>query len=65
MIGLFTPVNNTYWFELRNIEQIEKGYIIYPIAIEPYIWNVDEFPIFKCLKDCNKLEYKKQFKQYF
>jgi len=64
MIAVFKPVNNWYWFDLREfkLRQSWKPSIYKWLKIEDYAWIIDELPIFKPKSKCKSIvEYWEQF----
>jgi hypothetical protein len=63
MIWIFKPVNNNYWFEVREIiiiDWVVKN--IKALKISDYNWVLYELEVYKPLKYCkNRKEYNKQF----
>ena len=66
MLWIFKPVNNPYWFEIREITFFKfRKPRIKAVSIQEYMWIIDELPVFKCKKDFNpKKGYYKQFNNY-
>lgn len=63
MIAIFKPVNNTFWFDLREFDLIDwnpKNYIWLHIA--DYKWLIHELPVFRPRINCwTKQEFLNQF----
>lgn len=63
MIAIFKPVNNAYWFDIREFDIIDGKYkIIKTLKIQDFIWVLDELPVFKPMKHLKpKSEFHNQF----
>ncbi len=67
MIGIFKPVNNAYWYDIREFEVINwKPWTYRWVAIADYQNQISTLPVFKPKIQCADMqEYLDQFKQYW
>ena len=67
MLAIFKPINNWYWFDLREFE-VKENWKPWPfrwISIEDHIWILWELPVLKPLVRCSdKYEFYNQFQQF-
>mgnify|MGYP007093075839 CR=1 FL=1 len=47
MIAMFSPIRNSLWFELREIEFRDWFAIARTVPVEKYRWVLHELPVFK------------------
>lgn len=65
MIAMFSPIRNSLWFELREIEFRDWFAIARTVPVEKYRWVLHELPVFKPKTEYNDdKEWNKQFIKY-